>query len=76
MLENSQNRMIELLQYNIFTHEDQIENAKLFHWAEKIPVIYNEHLVIIEDKRQLFIKSLHVIHIRFLFYKFLLNVLF
>ncbi len=60
MLERSQNRMIELLLYNVFSNEDQIENAKVFNWAEKIPVIYQEHKSIIEEKRTLFKRNLNV----------------
>jgi hypothetical protein len=60
MLENLQNRIIDFIQFNIFTQEDQIENAKIFEWAEKIPKIYKEHLSIIEDKRQIFKANLNV----------------
>ena len=60
MLENCQNRIIDFIQFNVFAQDDQIENAKIFEWAGKIPKIYSEHLLIIEDQRRFFKNNLNV----------------
>lgn len=69
MLDNSRNRVIELLQYNVFTQEDLIDNAKVFEWVEKIPKIYKEHLSLIDEKRLIFKKNLNVTFFFIYFFK-------
>lgn len=60
MIEKYFERILCLLEKNVFTQEDFVENSKLFSWYTKVPSIYADHQAIIAEKRTVFIKNIQV----------------